>query len=893
MPPDGPLSAGDIATLVRWVELGAPDPRTVEPSAELPDADWWSLRPLSRPAVPGGGGASHPVDAIIDARLREAGLCRSPPADRRTLIRRVYFDLHGLPPTPEQVAAFAQDSRADAWPRLVDALLDSPRYGERWARHWLDVIHFADTAGFEHDVFREHAWRYRDYVIAALNADTPWQDFIRQQLAADVFFPEQSHLIAALGFLGAGPLDLSTASTAPVTFDYMDRDDIVTQTMAAFASTTANCARCHSHKFDPITQEDYYALQAVFAGIGRGDRDFDEDPDLFARRRHWQGILDAVAARDAAVLLADEPAEHVIAWETARGTSPAEWLPLTPEVFLSSHGAELERLADGSIRAGGSRPDVDTYTITATPSLSRLTAIRLEVLADGTLPMSGPGRQDNGNLHLNEVEIQIFRPGETKSVRAAIPQATADFNQAGWTIAHALDGDPKTAWGIYPEVGKDHEAVFELGTPIDLEPGSRLVVTLKQLHGAGHLIGRCRLSATDAPPSLVSSVPHDVRLALQTPSPERTPEQRLAIAAHVMQRVAAAELAKLPPPVKVYAAAANYERAKPAPAPLAPKVVNLLIRGDINRPGAAVVPGALSAITALPGRFDATLTGNESHRRAALAEWIASPDNPLTWRSIANRVWQHHFGVGICDTPSDFGRMGGTPSHPELLDWLACELRDNAGSLKHLHRVILNSETYRQSSAYREDGAEADGENRLLWRAPRQRLDAESFHDAVLAISGRLDLTMGGPGIQRFTTSPGQQLTPKVHYDRFDWSSPQAGRRAIYRVVWRGIPEPLMEALDFPDLGLLSPTRAFSVSALQSLTLWNHPFVLHHCEAAANQLTTARPTAEEQVREAFVRVLLREPSNEELGTFVSYRDEVGPAAVVRLLLNSNEFLFVD
>jgi hypothetical protein len=301
----------------------------------------------------------------------------------------------------------------------------------------------------------------------------------------------------------------------------------------------------------------------------------------------------------------------------------------------------------------------------------------------------------------------------------------------------------------------------------------------------------------------------------------------------------------------------------------------------------------LNAIDQLVGRFEIADPENESLRRAALADWIASPDNPLTWRSIANRVWQFHFDQGLCDTPSDFGRMGGTPSHPELLDWLACELRDSGGSLKHLHRLILASETYRQSSRNRSEAAVVDGENRLLWRFNRTRLDAESFYDSVLQVSGRLDFEMGGPGIQHFTLSPGQQETPKVHYDQFDWSRPEAGRRAIYRVVWRGIPNPLFESLDFPDLGLLAPQRSFSVSALQSLTLWNHPFVLHHCDVTSTRITETSPAEADQVLEAFRSILLRDPTDEELKEFVAYRHEFGLAATIRLLFNSNEFLFVN
>ena len=308
------------------------------------------LKPLESQHVLEG---PHPIDAFIRAKLADVGIQPSPTADRRTLIRRLYLDLHGFLPTPEEVDTFVDDANPKSWESLVDGLLASPRYGERWARHWLDVIHFADSHGCEHDVKRPNAWRYRDYVIERLNADVPWARFIREQLAADVFYPEEPELKAGLGFIAAGPLELSRAGTAPVTFDYLDRDDIVTQTMAAFTSTTANCARCHTHKFDPITQEDYYALQAVFAGVGKGDIEFDPSAEVMERRLELEGLLAAATRRDAKVLSEEKHAGVVREWVSAQQGRAVEWTPLDPEVFVASGGATLQRQEDGSIFAGG------------------------------------------------------------------------------------------------------------------------------------------------------------------------------------------------------------------------------------------------------------------------------------------------------------------------------------------------------------------------------------------------------------------------------------------------------------------------------------------------------------------------------------------------------------
>jgi len=331
--------------------------------------------------------------------------------------------------------------------------------------------------------------------------------------------------------------------------------------------------------------------------------------------------------------------------------------------------------------------------------------------------------------------------------------------------------------------------------------------------------------------------------------------------------------------------------------------VHVLRRGDIHKPGEVAASGALAAIKTLPGRFELQDSDDEALRRAALADWLAAPGNPLSWRSIVNRVWSHHFGRGLCDTPNDFGRMGGTPSHPELLDWLAVWFRDDAkGSLKQLHRLILLSSAYQrqsQSSAAAtptsalSNSHATDAQNRFLWRMNRRHLDAESFRDAVLQISGRIDLTMGGAGIQQFTQSTGSQLTPRLHYDAFDWNHPSAARRSIYRVVWRGIADPFMESLDFPDLGLLAPQRGFSVSSLQALTIFNNDFVLHHSQVLAEKLQARHATVGAQVTEVCRLVFLREPGKEESEVLVAYATQHGLAATCRVLFNSNEFIFVD
>jgi len=890
MPPDEKLQSDEISLLEEWVKRGAPDPR-VAPLQQPSEADWWSLKPLVVPPVPEVAGLEHPVDRFVRTRLAERKLRPSPEADRRRLIRRVFFDLHGLPPAPEVVEAFVTDPDPRAYETLVDGLLGSPHYGERWARHWLDTIHFAETHGCGHDLPRDHAWRYRDYVIAALNEDKPWQQFIQEQLAADRLFPDEPQLSVALGFLGAGVFDHSAYQTAPTNFDYLDRDDLVTQTMGAFASTTASCARCHAHKFDPISQEDYYALQAVFAGVIEGNVPFDEDKSVSESRKRWQSLLAAATSLDKSVLLSPDNAALVSQWEKMLGT-PVKWTVLGYESFISAEGASGSTLSrEGEVLLStGAKPDKDSYIITGSLPLTSVTALRLDVLANPSLPMNGPGRQDNGNLTLSEFEGQLFEAGAAQPLTLKFARATADFDQEGWSSSMAIDGKVATGWGIHPAVGVSHYAVFELAEPLAIKAGAKLTVTLKQWSGNSHLIGSFQIAATDQPAARTAAIPEQVAKVLQLPADQRDEPQRISLAAHVAQRVAEEELAKLPPPAQVYAAASKADVllavGQGTPTTVAtPKTVHVLRRGEFDQPLKEATSGALTAITSLPARFSEAQSSDEASRRAALANWLSDANNPLTWRSIANRVWHYHFGRGLCDTPNDFGRMGGKPSHPELLDWLACELRDSGGSLKHLHRLIVTSAAYRQSSLHCEDAASHDADNRWLWRMNRLRLDADSYRDFVLAAADRLDPAMGGPSVRQFVTGPPVQLTPTLDYDAYDWAAVPKHRRSIYRFVWRGVPDPFMEVLDFPDLGMLAPARSFSASALQSLALYNNRFVLHFSGELAKQWNTPE--------EALRRILLREPTEAEQPRLAAYAHEHGLAALVRVLLNSNEFLFVD
>ena len=876
--------------------------------------EWWSLKPLVKPAVPkieslvDAAWSRGPVDQFILAKLKENGLGTSQPADKRTLLRRVMFDLVGLPPTAEETAAFLSDEAPDAYERLVDRLLAGPQYGERWARHWMDIVHYADTHGHDQDRPRPHSWPYRDYLIGSLNADKPYARFVEEQLAGDVLYPNDAQGIVAVGFLATGPWDESSQmgiredSIDREIARYVDRDDMLTTAMSTLVSTTVHCARCHDHKFDPISQEEYYKLQAVFAGVEKAERAYDPDPQVARMRRDLlakKAGLPALAATADPSLLTDIVQSEVAEWERKLNDAANPWEILEPETFVSAGGANLTKQPDGSVLSDGSLPDKDTYTITASTPAAKLTGLRLEVLTDDSLPKKGPGRQENGNLHLNEIVVfaspQGAGSGAPQVVKLTCPQA--DFNQDGWTIAMAVDGNPDTAWGIFPEVGKSHVAVFEFAEPLaELDAGCVLTVKLEQSHGRGHLIGRVRLSVTSAPaplPAQMEILPREIAQIVRTPLAERSAPARASLAFHVLRERVERELATLPAQQIVYAATNDFKPLGSFRPAAAPREVRFLNRGDINQPGAAAEPGALACVHGLESRFTLADANNEGSRRAALARWIADPKNVLTWRSIVNRVWQYHFGRGIVDSPNDFGRMGAQPTHPELLDWLTVTFQEQGGSLKFLHKLLVSSAAYRQASGNAPKFAEIDGDNRYLWRMNRMRLDAESIRDAVLRVSQKLDPTMGGPAAKQFIQTPGVHVTPVVDYLKFDVDSRENYRRSVYRFIFRTLPDPFMETLDCADASQLTPLRSTSVTALQPLTMLNNRFIVRQSEHIAARLEQTSPNSAGRVRTAYEVILGRPATPREVELVSEYATKHGLPNAVRVLLNSNEFMFVN
>jgi hypothetical protein len=535
------------------------------------------------------------------------------------------------------------------------------------------------------------------------------------------------------------------------------------------------------------------------------------------------------------------------------------------------------------------------YTIQASTGLKGITAVRLEVLPDDSLPSHGPGRAENGNFHLSEFKLlAAARSANAPVQQVTLQNPTADFDQEGWTIAMALDGKPETAWGIHPAEGKRHVAVFEAKDAIGSDAGTTLTFTLEQSHGRGHVIGKLRLSATTSPhPVRASKLPEAIGSILPTAPDKRTDAQRQDLALHVMRAAVEEQRAALPPPQMVFAAANDFPpdgNFKPANGC---RPIQVLRRGDVNAPIADAAPGALSCVQGLDAKFELPNPNDEAARRAALAKWVTDPKNALTWRSIVNRVWHYHFGRGIVDTPNDLGRMGGKPSHSELLDWLATWFLEHGGSLKQLHRLIVTSSTYMQSSQHNADFAKVDSDNRLLWRMNRTRLDAESIRDAVLQMTGKLDLTMGGPSVKQFIESPGIHVTPNVDYLNFDVDAPAFHRRSVYRFIFRTLPDPFMETLDCADASQLTPARSTSVTALQALSMMNDAFIVRYSEHVAQRLATMTIDPAAQIDALYDLAVSRPPTADERRAVLDYASKHGLPNACRLVLNSNEFIFLN
>jgi mono/diheme cytochrome c family protein len=899
MPPDGErLPAEEVAALAAWIDAGLPWPgREAEPEGESvrdPRLDHWAWQPIVKPAVPaavaefamrpGVERERNQIDFFIRAKLAEKQLAPSPVADRATLIRRLSFDLTGLPPTSEEIEAFVADTDPQAYETLVDRLLASPRYGERWARHWLDVVHYGDTHGYDKDKPRPNAWPYRDYVVRSLNADKPYARFIEEQVAGDVLYPDTLDGQQAIGFIAAGPWDLIGHTEVPETKTdgkiarHLDRDDMVANTIGTFAGVTIHCAQCHAHKFDPITQDDYYSLQAVFAALDREDRPYHADPAVRAAHA-------SVAGRKAAVEKRQKDLEAAIT--KAAGPRLAELdkaIAAKPAAKGGNPGDEF-----GYHSAISSSPDAVKWLQL---DLGRETALTEIVLCPCYDDFNGIGAGFGFPLRYR-MEVSND-PAFATGVTVVSAQDAADVPSPG-TVPQRV---ATTATARYVRITatklapRNNDFIFALAEV-------RVTAADGKDVAAGSVV--TSLDSIEAPPRwqrrnvVDGQSPHAAADELAALKAERnellatTRDEKIeADLTEVKAELEAieAERKQLPVMQTVYAATARQRGGTP-------RTIHVLSRGNVLSPAHEVGPGALALVDALQSRFDLPPSHAEGDRRAALAHWLADPRNPLTWRNIVNRVWHYHFGQGIVATPSDFGRMGAPPTHPELLDWLAVEFRDGGGSLKPLHRLIVTSATYRQSAASVPEFAAIDSGNQSLWRQNRRKLEAEAVRDAVLAVAGTLDLTMGGPGWQDFKIEHPAH-SPHYRYDLADPEDKATWRRGIYRFIVRSQTQPFMTVLDCADPSMRVEKRNQSISALQALALLNNGFMTtqaRHFAARVEREIGGDPVS--QVDHAIRLALGRPATAEERTALVSLTEAHGLANTCRAILNLNEFSFVD
>jgi len=910
MPAEAPrLPPAKIALFERWINEGGKGPDD-DPLGSEPKKHW-AFEPIRRPNVPqvtAGDPPGNPIDAFIRERLVAEHIAPSPEADRFTLIRRLSLDLRGLPPRPDEVEAFRRDVTPGAYERLVERMLASPTYGERWGRHWLDQARYADSNGFTIDSPRA-IWKYRDWVISAINDDLPFDQFSIEQLAGDLLPERTPEEIVATGF-HRNTLVNEEGGTDKEQFRVEAVMDRVNTTGAVFLGLTVGCAQCHHHKFDPISQRDYYNLFAIFNNC---DEPTFATPTT-AQARRLQEIDRQIAEAEKPLaehdrqLMASQPA-----WEKQiAARPPARWTVLEPATFRTEKGAVLNALADRSLVVDFSVPANDTYHIEADVPDGEITAIRLETMTHPSLPLSGPGRSDaEGNFVLSEFELRA-RPLKTSASAASdwhvvhLAGAIADHSQDGFPAAHAIDVDRTTGWSVGTKVGDAHvnrELIVFPAEPIHNPGGTRIEVILRHNYSEPNfLIGRVRLSAASGPADALK-LPNSIRDLALIPRPKRTKGQRTQLASAFRETDRGrARMAGQVDTLK--SQKSSLGRAIPTTLVMRerprPRDSHIMIRGDFLRTGARVTGGAPAFLPALRQK-------NDRPTRLDLARWLFDPENPLTARVTVNRMWQHFFGNGLVETENDFGVQGSLPTHPEMLDWLAAEMIHRGWSRKSLHRLIVTSATYRQSSFIRDDVRGLDPNNRLLARQSRIRLEAEIVRDAALAASGLLSDKIGGPSIY----PPQPEGVFVVTQQKKAWpedKGPDRYRRGMYIHFWRSSPYPMLPTFDAPEGNTTCTRRARSNTPLQALTLANDRVFVEFAQAlAARILNEASTDVSSRARRGFMLCLAREPSRAEEARLTEYVaaqrslagsqtknsesiEQTAWTAGARVLLNLDEFI---
>ena len=879
MPPKGArLTGHEMAALRQWIDDGAKWPET-------DSRRHWSLVKPARPALPAVANehwVRNEIDRFVLARLEKEGLSPQVEADRYNLARRVHLDLTGLPPTWDEAKAFANDASTNAYEKMVDRLLASPHYGEHLARGWLDLARYADSNGYQVDLTRS-IWPYREWVINAFNRNEPFDQFTIEQLAGDLLPKPTRDQLIATGFNRNTKLN-DEGGGDDEEYRVKAVKDRVATLGTAWLGLTLNCAECHTHKYDPISQDEYYQFYAFFNNtIDPGNYKAEPDisvpaPDLSETETYLSNRLIQTKFNLAAAAKKQSSAQKQ--WEKLDAKKGEVWRPLILTNVFSNGGSSYTNLPDGSLLGTGLNPIYDTITVDADTDLTGITAVLLEVLPDPSLPKNGPGRWgETGNFILDEFSLSAGpksgpRPTETNLV---FSKATADWEQLYYRAEHAIDHNPKTGWAIGPRFGQRHFLIAELKDPAGFKNGSRLTFRFDHYHGSSHCIGRFRLSVTtEKDPAALWPVPPDLRQVIAIKPSRRTMEQAQRLAA--FHRTVSPEIRELEREQfrleqrlkkmksQKFSTLVMKERKEPEP-----RHTFVQLRGDFLTKGKEVTPGVPAVLPPLPA-------GTPTNR-LALAKWLVSPENPLTARVTVNRFWERCFGTGLVKTSEDFGRQGEAPSHPELLDRLATEFMRSGWDVKAIQKLIVMSATYRQDASVDTIRLEKDFDNRLLSRGPRFRMDAEMIRDHALAVSGLLNPKIGGPSVYPVQVPNLWKeigfLRPEIGMDEWPVSEgPDLYRRAVYTFWRRVCTYPTLAAFDAPSREVCVSRRPRTDTPLQALAGLNEPTLLEAARVFAQRvLTEGGRNRGDQIDFAFRTCIGRPPNQTEKRRLLAFLDE--------------------
>ena len=868
MPEEGdPLTEDETQILADWINAGAVWPeKIVLKEASKADKSWWAYQPLVSPRF-------DSIDTYIESKLSELELEFNPEADRRTLIRRATYDLIGLPPSMEEVDVFVRDPDPLAYEKLIDRLLDSPHYGEHWGRHWLDVVRFGESVGFEQNWMINDLWPFRDYVIRSINEDKPFDVFFREHLAGDVIGSSDPDVEIGSAFLVAGPHDTvnnqDAAQAAQIRANTLD--EIINASSGAFLGMTVSCARCHDHKFDPISQADYYRLYTAFSGVRHGSSTWTTPSEKKARSERLKPLNQKRAALQAEIeklerTILNRSIEKLDSFE-ANWTRPSADRTGTEDTFAPIEAKFVRLVCEAQDlnpeTSNGFR--LDEFEVWSAEPKPRNVA-----LASNGGVARGKAREIEdfpnayGTQHTNDGRIgtRFIAASDRLTIELAAPTrvnrvffSSAQGEQAPELFKFAFVADYRI------EASLDGENWVEVANGKDRKPVS------KKYPNPARDVEDTNLSHLDYRLIQLGASKAEANL-------KKDWEKELAITKK--------EISKLPPLRTAWLGKRSEEDAKGP--------FHIFIGGSPQRLGPEVVPASLSTLSDVMPEFELPSESSEAERRLELANWVTHPENPLTPRVLANRIWHYHFGTGIVNTPNDFGYMGGRPTHPELLDFLALELIDNDWKLKALHRTIMNSKVYRQSSEWREDGGEVDSDSRLLWRFPPRRLSAEEIRDTVLAVTGKLNPKMGGPGFRLYHYMRDNVST----YEPLDEHGSETYRRAIYHQNARASVVDLMTDFDQADCTLSIPRRSETTTPLQALTMMNHQFTIDMAERMAERVRERGHSAPvEQVVQVFRLAYQRDPDEEEIRVATQVIAAHGLRALCRAVLNSSELLYLD